>query len=67
MVLMQEGSSLYEKYQKSLAEQNSIDLAFEMLTDKVYAKLLQTICCTESDFRRFRQLVVNSVCATGMS
>ena len=65
MVLVKESSPLFEKYKKSLAEQNSIDLAFDMITDKSYAKLLQTICCTESDFQRFRQLVVNSVCATG--
>ncbi|CAB9506819.1 Receptor-type guanylate cyclase gcy [Seminavis robusta] len=64
-VLMKEGSPLAEKYnQKSLAEQNSIDLAWGLLADPSYGKLLKTVCCDEVDFRRFRQLVVNSVCAT---
>ncbi|CAB9514382.1 Receptor-type guanylate cyclase gcy [Seminavis robusta] len=64
-VLMKEGSPLVQKYhQKSLAEQNSIDLAWELLADPSYDKLLKTICCDETDFKRFRELVVNSVCAT---
>ncbi|CAB9519167.1 Receptor-type guanylate cyclase gcy [Seminavis robusta] len=64
-VLMKEGSPLAEKYnQKSLAEQNSIDLAWGLLGNPSYDKLLKTICCDEDDFKRFRQLVVNSVCAT---
>ncbi|CAB9502419.1 Receptor-type guanylate cyclase gcy [Seminavis robusta] len=64
-VLMNEGSPLVKKYhEKSLAEQNSIDLTWEILADPKYDKLLKTICCDELDFRRFRELVVNSVCAT---
>ena len=68
MVLMKEGSPLVEKYDsKSLAEQNSIDLAWGLLSQPKYSKLLQTICGDEQGFGRFRQLVVNAVCATDIA
>ena len=51
---------------KSVAEQNSIDLALELLTSTTYSDLLSCICADDEDFRRFRQLVVNCVMATDM-
>jgi hypothetical protein len=51
---------------KSVAEQNSIDLAFEVLTSASYSELVSCICGDESEYKRFRQLVINSVMATDM-
>jgi len=49
---------------KSVAEQNSLDLAFEILMDPQYKELQRCIFCNEAEFRRFRQLLVNVVIAT---
>lgn len=57
-------SAIYQ--QKSVAEQNSIDLAFEILTAATYSDLVSCICADENDYKRFRQMVINSVMATDM-
>jgi hypothetical protein len=49
---------------KSVAEQNSVDLAWEELSRSDYTNLRQCICATEVELRRFRQLIVNLVMAT---
>jgi hypothetical protein len=49
---------------KSVAEQNSVDLCWDMLMDTKFRKLRETIYSTEVEKKRFRQLVVNSVMAT---
>jgi class 3 adenylate cyclase len=49
---------------KSVAEQNSVDLAWELLMDDSYIDLRRCIYNTESEFNRFRQLIVNAVMAT---
>jgi len=49
---------------KSPAEQNSIDLAFEVLGSSQYRDLVSCICANEEEVKRFRQLVVNCVMAT---
>jgi class 3 adenylate cyclase len=49
---------------KSVAEQNSVDLCWELLQDSNFNDLRAAICPTEHDRIRFRQLVVNSVMAT---
>ncbi|KAL3937629.1 MAG: hypothetical protein SGBAC_007303 [Bacillariaceae sp.] len=49
---------------KSVAEQNSVDLAWQMLMGDEYSDLRACIYQTEEDLRRFRQLVVNTVLAT---
>jgi hypothetical protein len=51
-------------HNKSVAEQNSIDLAWDLLIDDSYAELRNTIYATQEEQLRFRQLVVNSVMAT---
>eukprot|EP00980_Cylindrotheca_fusiformis_P002340 scaffold543_cov119-Cylindrotheca_fusiformis.AAC.7 len=51
-------------YKKSVAEQNSVDIAWDMLLSDEYAALRACICETEDELRRFRQLVVNTVLAT---
>lgn len=49
---------------QSVAEQNSIDLAWSLLMSDDYKALRGAIYNTDTELRRFRQLVVNSVMAT---
>jgi hypothetical protein len=57
-----EMAALYRS--KSIAEQNSVDLAWDLLVDPMYKDLLDCIAESEEERKRFRQLVVNSVMAT---
>jgi hypothetical protein len=50
--------------EKSIAEQNSVDLAWDLLMGEDFIDLRRCIYQTESEFKRFRQLVVNAVMAT---
>jgi hypothetical protein len=51
---------------RSVAEQNSIDLAWNLLMNPDYSALRDCIYANQSEFRRFRQLVVNVVVATDL-
>ncbi len=63
--LVKEGTDMARLYQgKSVAEQNSINLAWSLLLQDRFSMLRQTICKTQQEAARFRQLVVNAVCAT---
>eukprot|EP00522_Entomoneis_paludosa_P013724 CAMPEP_0172441438 /NCGR_PEP_ID=MMETSP1065-20121228/1982_1 /TAXON_ID=265537 /ORGANISM="Amphiprora paludosa, Strain CCMP125" /LENGTH=1154 /DNA_ID=CAMNT_0013190803 /DNA_START=176 /DNA_END=3640 /DNA_ORIENTATION=+ len=63
--LIKEQTSLAAVYRnKSIAEQNSVDLAWDLLMDDAYSDLRRTIYVTKTEFLRFRQLVVNIVLAT---
>lgn len=63
--LINEHSDLAKVYkEKSIAEQNSVDLAWKLLMLPEYRELRRAIYVTEKDFRRFRQLLVNTVLAT---
>jgi len=63
--LVKEGTRLANYYQsKSVAEQNSVDLAWDLFVNEEFDVLRKTICADEAELRRFRQLVVNSVMAT---
>jgi 3'5'-cyclic nucleotide phosphodiesterase len=65
---VKEDSPIAKKYhEKSIAEQNSVDLAWDLLMKDEYKELRRTIYKTEREFRRFRYLVVNTVLATGKS
>jgi hypothetical protein len=55
-------ASFYEG--RSIAEQNSVDLAWELLMDDDYVELRAAIYGGQGEKVRFRQLVVNSVMAT---
>jgi hypothetical protein len=55
-------ASLYKN--KSIAEQNSLDLAWDLLMDKSYKDLQSCIFANQDELKRFRQLVVNVVLAT---
>mgnify|MGYP005851636903 CR=1 FL=1 len=60
--LVKEHTSLAAAYKnKSVAEQNSVDLAWDLLMEDCYKDLRRTIYCNEAEFKRFRQLVVNTV------
>jgi class 3 adenylate cyclase len=49
---------------KSVAEQNSLDLVWQLLMQDQFKELRRTLYTTETAFRRFRQLMVNAVLAT---
>ena len=60
-----EKPSLAENYRnRSIAEQNSIDLAWNLLVEPRFKDLQQCIWSNSEERSRFRQLVVNSVMAT---
>ena len=52
---------------KSVAEQNSVDLAWGLLMEKEFEGLRSLIYKTQDELERFRQLVVNSVMATDIA
>eukprot|EP00980_Cylindrotheca_fusiformis_P005075 scaffold1075_cov104-Cylindrotheca_fusiformis.AAC.5 len=62
--LVKEKSRWAQLYKKSIAEQKSVDIAWDMLMSDEYAALRACIYETEDELRRFRQLVVNTVMAT---
>lgn len=63
--LAKEGVPMAKTYEgKSIAEQNSINLAWNILTESKYEDLRNAICKTQQEEVRFRHLVVNAVCAT---
>ena len=65
MQLIKESAFLATYYRgKSIAEQNSVDLCWDMLQDDRFQDLRSTIYTNESELKRFRQLIVNSVMAT---
>jgi 3'5'-cyclic nucleotide phosphodiesterase len=63
--LVKENATIAGLYRnKSVAEQNSVDLSWGLLMDPNYSDLRAAIYSTEEELRRFRQLVVNTVLAT---
>lgn len=64
--LIKEGASTAAKYKnKSIAEQNSVDLAWDLLMDQdEYGDLQSCIFSDDTEYKRFRQVVVNVVMAT---
>ena len=49
---------------KSIAEQNSVDISWALLMEAGYDDLRECIYSNEDELNRFRQIVVNSVMAT---
>jgi len=65
MDLIQNRDEMAELYEnKSVAEQNSMDIAWELLMDESYKNLQQVLYTTKSELRLLRQLAVNSIMAT---
>jgi class 3 adenylate cyclase len=63
--LVKEAREISQMYNnKSVAEQNSIDLAWSLLMEDRFQVLRRAIYSTEAEFRRFRQLLVNTILAT---
>ena len=52
---------------KSVAEQNSVDLAWRLLFDARFQELRSCIYTTTAELKRFRQLIVNAVMATDIA
>ncbi|KAG7350476.1 adenylate/guanylate cyclase with GAF and PAS/PAC sensor domain [Nitzschia inconspicua] len=52
---------------KSVAEQNSVHLGWELLMDPRFERLRKSIYQTNVERKRFRQLVINSVLATDIA
>jgi hypothetical protein len=48
---------------KSIAEQNSVDIAWTVFMGDDYQSLRDVVCPTTEELQRFRQLVVNGVMA----
>ena len=59
--LVAEGTAYHNR---SVAEQNSIDVAWTIFMKDQYQDLRSTICASPFELQRLRQLVVNSVIAT---
>lgn len=67
-ILVAEETPLATKYNnKSIAEQNSVDLAWNLLMDDRYQSLRSAIYSNKDEMQRFRQLIVNSVMATDIA
>jgi len=63
--LVAEADPLMEIYGgKSLAEQNSVDEAWDLLMTEKFQPLVAVLCQDEVELARLRQLVVNAVMAT---
>jgi hypothetical protein len=63
--LIKENARIANLYKnKSVAEQNSVDLGWKLLMGNEYAAFRSSIFSNDTEFKRFRQLVVNSVMAT---
>jgi 3'5'-cyclic nucleotide phosphodiesterase len=63
--LIKEDPKMAIRYkEKSVAEQNSVDLAWDLLMLNEYDELRTAIFSTETELRRFRNLLVNSIIAT---
>jgi hypothetical protein len=63
--LMKEDGRLAHLYQnKSVAEQNSLDIAWDILMCEEFNELRACLFATEDDLLRFRQVIVNVVLAT---
>lgn len=52
---------------KSVAEQNSLEIAWSLLMSDRFKGLRDYIFCDTDELLRFRQVVVNAVLATGTS
>lgn len=50
-------ASVYKK--RSVAEQKSFDVAWDILMEPSFDALRQCICSDDKELKRFRQLVIN--------
>lgn len=60
--LGKEEEEMAQRYEnKSLAEQHSLDLAWNKLMDEKFVPLRNYLFVSETEFKRFRQVIVNIV------
>lgn len=65
--LIQENELLAQLYRRrSVAEQNSFDLSWELFIGPIFKDLRASIGATPQELQRFRQIVINSVMATDL-
>ena len=65
MQLAKEDKEMSDLYKgKSIAEQNSLDIAWDLLMSPQYSDLRQTLFVSRKEMMRFRQVTVNVVLAT---
>ena len=62
--LIVEKASIAATWDRSIAEQNSLDLSLKLLLSTDFKDLFHTICSTKEEAQRFRRLCVNVVMAT---
>ena len=63
--LIEEEKEMGKKYRmKSVAEQNSLDIAWGLLTSRPFKALREYIFADQEELLRFRQVIVNVVLAT---
>jgi len=63
--LVEEEDNLSFKYKgRSVAEQNSVDVAWALFLEPQFGELRGAVCPTDKELNRLRQLVVNTVLAT---
>jgi hypothetical protein len=63
--LVKEGSALAARYQnQSIAEHNSVDIAWNLLMNPSFADLQRSIFSNTAELQHFRQVLVNTVMAT---
>lgn len=66
--LVKDHHELADKFEnKSVAEQNSVHIGWELLMDPRFERLRKCIYQTNVERKRFRQLVINSVMATDIA
>ena len=64
-VLIKEGTKFAKLYKdKSVAEQNSVDIVWDLFMSGKYSNLVHCICADQEELNQFRQLIMNMVCAT---
>mmetsp|Transcript_1770 Transcript_1770/g.3541 ORF Transcript_1770/g.3541 Transcript_1770/m.3541 type:complete len:561 (-) Transcript_1770:185-1867(-) len=63
--LVEENDVISKKYKgRSVAEQNSVDIAWALFLEPQFSALRKTVCTTDKELNRLRQLIVNTVLAT---
>ena len=62
--LIKEDPNMAKRYNnRSVAEQNSLELSWGLLMEDDFEELQKVICPTNDELKHFRELVVNSVMA----
>jgi class 3 adenylate cyclase len=66
--LVSANATVADKYRnKCVAEQNSVDIAWDLLMQDRFADLRAAICPNDEELKRFRELIVDAVMATDIA